>query len=188
MSIDISQFFLVFFEEAEELLAEMERLLLALDTDAPDTEQLAAIFRTAHSVKGGAATFGQADMTEVTHVLESLLDRLRRSEMALTSAHVDAFLAAKDVLKMQLDGHRHGTPVDLEAAAIVRARLEALSAGQAPAAAPPRPAPAARRRLSLDLPALAQEDVAALMAELDLVCTVSSQSLDGGRLRLCVEN
>jgi two-component system chemotaxis sensor kinase CheA len=187
MSIDISQFFLVFFEEAEELLAEMERLLLALDTDAPDTEQLAAIFRTAHSVKGGAATFGQADMTEVTHVLESLLDRLRRSEMALTSAHVDAFLAAKDVLKMQLDGHRHGTPVDLEAAAIVRARLEALSAGQAPAAAPPRPAPAARRRLSLDLPALAQEDVAALKAELELMGTVSSQTLDGGRLRLCVE-
>jgi two-component system chemotaxis sensor kinase CheA len=126
-------------------------------------------------------------MAEVTHVLESLLDRLRRGEMGLTSAHVDAFFAAKDVLKMQLDGHRHGTPVDLEAAAIVRARLEALSAGQAPAAAPPRPAPAARRRLSLDLPALAQEDVAALKAELELMGTVSSQTLDGGRLRLCVE-
>ena len=140
MSIDISQFFLVFFEEAEELLAEMERLLLALDTEAPDMEQMAAIFRTAHSIKGGAATFGQTDMTEVTHVLESLLDRLRRGEMALTSAHVDAFFAAKDVLKMQLDGHRHATPVDAVAVAAVRARLEALSSGHAPAVAMPAPA------------------------------------------------
>jgi len=188
MSIDISQFFQVFFEEAEELLAEMERLLLALDTDAPDMEQLAAIFRTAHSVKGGAATFGQTDMTEVTHVLESLLDGLRRGEMALTSAHVDAFLAAKDVLKMQLDGHRHETPVDLDAVAAVRARLEALSSGHAPVAAPPPQAPrAASRRLNLDLPALGEEEFDALRSELELMGTVSTETLDGGRLRLCVD-
>ena len=191
MSIDISQFFLVFFEEAEELLAEMERLLLALDTDAPDMEQLAAIFRTAHSIKGGAATFGQADMTEVTHVLESLLDRLRRGEMALTSAHVDAFLTAKDVLKMQLDGHRHAAPVDLEAVAAIRARLEGLSSGHAPAAAPPAmaaPAPAvAGRRFNLDLPALEPDDLDALTSELELMGTVSSRSLDDGRLRFVVD-
>nr|WP_314626314.1 chemotaxis protein CheA [uncultured Noviherbaspirillum sp.] len=191
MSIDISQFFLVFFEEAEELLAEMERLLLALDTDAPDMEQLAAVFRTAHSIKGGAATFGQADMTEVTHVLESLLDRLRRGEMALTSAHVDAFLAAKDVLKMQLDGHRHAAPVDLDAVAAIRARLEGLYTGHAPAAAPPataEPAPAvAGRRFNLDLPALAQDDLDALTSELELMGTVSSQALDDGRLRFVVD-
>ena len=188
MSIDISQFFQVFFEEAEELLAEMERLLLALDTDAPDMEQLAAVFRTAHSVKGGAGTFGQTDMTEVTHVLESLLDRLRCGEMALTSAHVDAFLAAKDVLKMQLDGHRHATPVDLEAVDAVLARLEALSSGHATAAPPaPQQAAAARRRLNLDLPALPQDDLDALLGELDLMGPVSSQPLDGGRLRLCVD-
>ncbi|MDB5759921.1 MAG: cheA [Burkholderia sp.] len=190
MSIDISQFFQVFFEEAEELLAEMERLLLTLDTEAPDMEQLAAIFRTAHSIKGGAATFGQTDMTEVTHVLESLLDRLRRGEMALTAAHVDAFFAAKDVLKMQLDGHRHAMPVDLDAVAAVRARLEALSAGHAPAAAPPmdaRPAPATSRRLNLDLPALEDEELDALKSELALMGTVSSQLLEDGRLRLCIE-
>jgi two-component system chemotaxis sensor kinase CheA len=195
MSIDISQFFLVFFEEAEELLAEMERLLLALDTDAPDMEQLAAIFRTAHSIKGGAATFGQADMTDVTHVLESLLDRLRRGEMALTSAHVDAFFAAKDVLKMQLDGHRHGAPVDLEAVAAIRARLEDLSSGHAHAATPSvmtTPAPAASeagasRRLSLVLPALEQDDLDALKSELELMGTVSAQVLDDGGLRLVVD-
>jgi two-component system chemotaxis sensor kinase CheA len=190
MSIDISQFFQVFFEEAEELLAEMERLLLALDTDAPDMEQMAAIFRTAHSIKGGAATFGQTDMTEVTHVLESLLDRLRRGEMALTSAHVDAFFAAKDVLKMQLDGHRHAMPVDLDAVAALRARLEALSSGHVPAAMPlpalQGPA-AASRRLNLDLPALQQDDLDALTSELALTGAVSSQALEGGGMRLSLD-
>ena len=143
MSIDISQFFQAFFDEAEELLAEKERLLLALDLAAPDAEELNAVFRTAHSIKGGASTFGLTDMTDVTHVLESLLDRIRKGEMALTSEHVDAFLAAKDVLKMQLDGHRHGAPVDQEAVADVRMVLQALlqqmpvGAAKAAAATPP---------------------------------------------------
>ena len=127
MTIDISQFFQVFFDEAEELLAEMERLLLAVNVDAPDAEDLNAIFRTAHSVKGGASTFGVTDMTEVTHILETLLDRIRKGEMALTSEHVDAFLAAKDILKMQLDGHRHGGAVDQDAVGDVRMMLQSLT-------------------------------------------------------------
>ncbi len=85
MTIDMSQFYQVFFDEADELLAEMEKLLLALDVNAPDSEDLNAIFRSAHSIKGGAATFGFTDITEVTHVLESLLDRIRKGEMALTT-------------------------------------------------------------------------------------------------------
>ena len=127
MTIDISQFYAVFFDEAEELLAEMERLLLGVNVESPDPEDLNAVFRTAHSVKGGASTFGVSDMSEVTHVLETLLDRIRKGEMALTSEHVDAFLAAKDILKMQLDGHRHGAEVDQDAVANVRMMLEALS-------------------------------------------------------------
>jgi two-component system chemotaxis sensor kinase CheA len=189
MSIDISQFFLVFFEEAEELLAEMERLLLALDTSAPDMEQLAAIFRTAHSIKGGAATFGQTDMTEVTHVLESLLDRLRRGEMALSSAHLDAFFAAKDVLKMQLDGHRHGAAVDQEAVQAARSRLEALSsattAGGAPQASAAPPMDSGSRRLRLALPPLKREDIAALATELALMGSLTEETRpEGGALLL----
>ena len=126
MTIDISQFYQVFFDEAEELLAEMERLLLGVDVESPGEEDLNAIFRTAHSVKGGASTFGVSDMSEVTHVLETLLDRIRKGEMALTSAHVDAFLAAKDVLKMQLDGHRNGAHVNQDAVADVRMMLQEL--------------------------------------------------------------
>src|SRR6476660_9404619 len=139
MTIDISQFFQVFFDEAEELLAEMERLLLAVDVAAPDAEDLNAIFRTAHSVKGGSSTFGLNDMTDVTHVLESLLEHIRKGEMALTAQHVDAFLAAKDVLKMQLDGHRNGAAVDQDTVANVRMVLQELSQDAVPAAAPPAP-------------------------------------------------
>jgi len=123
----MSQFYEVFFDEAEELLAEAERLLLGIDIGNPDVEDLNAIFRAAHSIKGGAATFGFMDMTEITHVLENLLDKIRKNEMALTAEHVDAFLAAKDVLKMEVDGHRLATDVDQEQVADVKMMLKSLS-------------------------------------------------------------
>src|SRR5450830_507615 len=127
MTIDMSQFYEVFFDEAEELLAEAERLLLGIEIEDPDSEELNAIFRAAHSIKGGAATFGFMDMTEITHVLENLLDKIRKNEMALTAEHVDAFLAAKDVLKMEVDGHRLATPVDEDQVADVKKMLSLLT-------------------------------------------------------------
>ncbi|MEN9630187.1 MAG: chemotaxis protein, partial [Pseudomonadota bacterium] len=72
--IDLSQFYQVFFEEAGENLESMEQMLLNLDIAAADDEELNAIFRCAHSVKGGAATFGFADVAELTHQMETLLD------------------------------------------------------------------------------------------------------------------
>ena len=127
MSTDMSQFYQVFFEEAAELLAEQENLLLGLDIESPDTEQLNAIFRAAHSIKGGASTFGFGDMTEVTHVLESLLDRIRKGEMKLTALMVDAFLTAADVLKVQLAGHRGDGKPEPAAAAAICSTLKRLS-------------------------------------------------------------
>ena len=191
MSIDISQFFKVFFDEAEELLAEMEKLLLAVDVADPDAEDLNAIFRTAHSVKGGASTFGLNDMSEVTHILESLLDRIRRGEMHLTSVHVDAFLAAKDILKMQLDGHRNGAAVDQDAVANVRMMLQELSADVAPMVSAPAPAfvqtevkaplAAGGRRYKIELPKVEQQDVNALAAELGLLGRISVTPIDAER-------
>ena len=127
MSTDMSQFYQVFFEEAAELLAEQENLLLGLDIESPDAEQLNAIFRAAHSIKGGASTFGFGDMTEVTHVLESLLDRIRKGEMKLTALMVDAFLTAADVLKVQLAGHRGDGKPEPAAAAAICSTLKRLS-------------------------------------------------------------
>ncbi len=143
MTIDMSQFYEVFFDEAEELLAEAERLLLGINIEDPDVEELNAIFRAAHSIKGGAATFGFMDMTEITHVLENLLDKIRKHEMALTAEHVDAFLAAKDVLKMELDGHRLATEVDQEQVADVKMVLKSLSEAGGVVVAPHPVAPAA---------------------------------------------
>jgi two-component system chemotaxis sensor kinase CheA len=196
MTIDISQFYQVFFDEAEELLAEMERLLLGVDVDAPDSEDLNAIFRTAHSVKGGASTFGITDMSEVTHVLESLLDRIRKGEMALTSQHVDAFLAAKDTLKMQLGGHRSGAHVDQDTVANVRMVLHDLSEGLVPAATIVAPSflhaePKAQtgegaHRYRIELPVVEQRDVNALVDEMGLMGRVSVTPLDGGRSALII--
>ncbi|MBC7502645.1 MAG: chemotaxis protein CheA [Herminiimonas sp.] len=173
MTIDMSQFYQVFFDETEELLAEMEKLLLAVDVAQPDGEDLNAIFRAAHSIKGGASTFGITDLAEITHVLETLLDRIRKGEMALTSEHVDAFLAAKDILKMQLDGHRLHTPVDLDAVADVRMMLQSLSQDVVvlvtAAARPPTPISGMVRRYAVTLPALSDRDVEALANELGLL-------------------
>ncbi len=195
MTIDMSQFYQVFFDEADELLAEMEKLLLALDVSSPDSEDLNAIFRAAHSIKGGAATFGFTDITEVTHMLESLLDRIRKGEMALTPDHVDAFLIAKDVLTMLMDGHHHGSSVDQEAVDSVCERLKALSQGlvsPAPAAAPAVPVPAAKAeavadadgnfRFRIELPEVPQRDVEALATELGLLGAITQEILADKRV------
>ncbi len=128
MTTDMSQFYQVFFEEAAELLAEMETRLLGLDLNAPSIEDLNAIFRTAHSIKGGAGTFGFSDMTDLTHLLESLLDRLRKGELAVRSEMIDVFLSAGDILKDQLAGHRGDGGADATAAAGVCKDLQRLAA------------------------------------------------------------
>jgi two-component system chemotaxis sensor kinase CheA len=104
--IDLSQFFQVFFEEAGENLGTMEQMLLELDVSAADDEELNAIFRCAHSVKGGAATFGFSDVAELTHQMEALLDKLRRHELQPTAQMVDVLLASGDALKAQLARHQ----------------------------------------------------------------------------------
>ncbi|QTB68421.1 chemotaxis protein CheA [Burkholderia pseudomallei] len=140
MTLDITQFYQTFFDEADELLAQMEQLLLNLDVASPDPEDLAAIFRAAHSIKGGAATFGFTALTETTHILESLLDRARNHELTLTKEMVDAFLETKDVLSDQLADYRASAEPDAAAAAAICAKLERLKASasgaQAATAAP----------------------------------------------------
>ncbi|WP_175006534.1 Hpt domain-containing protein, partial [Burkholderia lata] len=142
MTLDITQFYQTFFDEADELLAQMEQLLLNLDVGSPDPEDLAAIFRAAHSIKGGAATFGFSALTDTTHILESLLDRARNHELTLTKEMVDAFLETKDVLSDQLVDYRASAEPDAAAAATICAKLERLKA-ESGAGAPAAPAPAA---------------------------------------------
>ena len=137
MSIDLTQFYQIFFEEAAEHLAAMESLLLGLDVSNPSTDDLNAIFRAAHSIKGGAGTFGFNDMAEVTHALETLLDKLRKREMTLADEMVSAFLEAGDVIAMQLAAHRSEGESDAGAVSAVREKLDRLSSAAQPASVSP---------------------------------------------------
>ncbi|MBS0455125.1 MAG: chemotaxis protein CheA [Proteobacteria bacterium] len=151
--MDLSQFTQAFFVEAVELLGEMEHLLLELDVDAPDAEQLNAIFRAAHSIKGGAATFGFVALTDTTHLLETLLDRARHGQLRLSLPMIDAFLETKDALQEQLTAYQAGNEPEPEMVAHICAVLQQLAlehgnGGEAAAPAPavaaaPAPAPAA---------------------------------------------
>ncbi|NMM05788.1 chemotaxis protein CheA [Polaromonas sp.] len=125
--MDITQFYQTFFEEADELLAEMEQLLLGLDLQAPDSEHLHAIFRAAHSIKGGAATFGFLALTETTHLLENLLDRARHGDLKLTTKMMDAFLETKDVLQAQMGAYREGGEPEPDGVARICAVLRQLA-------------------------------------------------------------
>jgi two-component system chemotaxis sensor kinase CheA len=161
MAIDMSQFYQVFFEETAEHLANMENLLLALDVGDPDAEQLNAIFRAAHSIKGSSGTFGFTDLADVTHILENLLDRIRKGELRLHEDMIDAFLDAGDVLKGLLAAHQGEGEADRETAAAICQRLSKLTEDSGAAAAeagavPPAPtlaeAPAAQaNETGLDL-------------------------------------
>jgi two-component system, chemotaxis family, sensor kinase CheA len=126
--IDLSQFFQVFFEEAGENLDTMEQMLLNLDVGNADDEELNAIFRCAHSVKGGAATFGFSDVAELTHQMETLLDKLRRHELNPTAAMVDVLLASGDALKAQLARHQ-GNGADALDTTVLLNSIRAMSAG-----------------------------------------------------------
>ncbi len=114
MSMDISDFYQTFFDEADELLADMEQHLLELDPLAPDIEPLNAIFRAAHSIKGGAATFGFSVLQETTHLLENLLDGARRQEMSLSTEIINLFLETKDIMQEQLDAYKTSQQPDAE--------------------------------------------------------------------------
>ncbi|MGO2368646.1 MAG: Hpt domain-containing protein, partial [Serratia sp. (in: enterobacteria)] len=140
MSMDISAFYQTFFDEADELLADMEQHLLELDPLAPDIEPLNAIFRAAHSIKGGAATFGFSVLQETTHLLENLLDGARRQEMSLSTEIINLFLETKDIMQEQLDAYKTSQKPDADSFEYICQALRqlALDAQQqdAPAAQP----------------------------------------------------
>jgi two-component system chemotaxis sensor kinase CheA len=141
-ALDLSQFYQIFFEEAGENLDLMEQMLLNLNLETADDEELNGIFRCAHSVKGGAATFGFADVAELTHQMESLLDKLRRHELQPNAMMVDVLLESADISRMLLARHQAGETGDPPSTADLVRRISELAAGGMPApAAAPAPAP-----------------------------------------------
>ncbi|QKV54480.1 chemotaxis protein CheW [Comamonas antarctica] len=139
---DLTQFYQIFFEEAAENLDQMEQMLLDLDLTAADEEELNGIFRCAHSIKGGSATFGFADVAELTHKMESLLDRLRRHEITPIPQMVDVLLESADASRSLLARHQAGGVGEAISTLDLVRRISELAAGASPAAAAPAPEPA----------------------------------------------
>lgn len=131
MSIDLSQFHQVFFEESFEGLQLMESSLLELDCANPDGETINAIFRAAHSIKGSSSTFGFGAVAEFTHVLETLLDQVRVGSRRLTPEIVDLLLRSVDCLSGMLRSLQAGTALDTAQSRELIAAFNAILAQQA---------------------------------------------------------
>ena len=143
MKIDLSQFRQTFLQESAEHVESMEAGLLALRSAPDDVEILNAIFRSAHSIKGGAGSFGLTHLVRFTHGLESLLDRLRSLEIPATAEVISLLLQSVDVLRDMLDGGAEaGMP---DGAAQLAEQIENLCHG-APGSAEAPVEPTARHR------------------------------------------
>ena len=129
MSIDMEQFHQAFFEESFEGLDIMEAELLNLDVGTADVEVVNTIFRAAHSIKGGAGTFGFMNVSEFTHVMETLLDEMREGVRPVTQASMTALLESVDTVRHMLEAVRDGTDLDEEDVVKHRVALEAILAG-----------------------------------------------------------
>jgi two-component system, chemotaxis family, sensor kinase CheA len=134
-AVDLTQFHKTFFEESREGLDAMEAALLALDSGSTDHELVHTIFRAAHSIKGGAATFGFADVAAFTHVAESLLEEVRSERRAVDSGLIEVLLRSVDCMRAMLERSSQGQPVaDAESEAL-RVELVQLVSGEVAAPA-----------------------------------------------------
>jgi len=137
MSIDLSQFHQVFFEESFEGLDAMEAALMELDPAAVDSETINTIFRAAHSIKGGSATFGFSSVAEFTHILETLLDEIRDGKRGISQDDVDLFLQSVDCLRELLQSLQEKEEPDTTLSLELGRAFEAiLSVAAAPVEAP----------------------------------------------------
>jgi two-component system chemotaxis sensor kinase CheA len=131
VAIDISQFHQVFFEESLEGLDGMEKSLMELSTSnidgaVVDNEAINSIFRAAHSIKGGSATFGFSTIASFTHVLETLLDQIRNGQRAITSEHVELFLQSVDCMRSMLSCYQQQQEPSPELSRDLSVRFEAI--------------------------------------------------------------
>ncbi len=130
MTIDLSEFHDVFFEECFEGLDIMESGLLTLD-QTTDVDDINAIFRAAHSIKGGGASFGFMEISGFTHVMETLLDEMRDGSREITRKSIDLLLESVDILRDMVNAARDEEENNQQAVAQVRQKLDAMLANNA---------------------------------------------------------
>ena len=198
--MDISDFYQAFFDEADELMADMEKYLLELDLETPDREVLNAIFRAAHSIKGGAGTFGFTVLQQTMHILENLLDDVRSGKLQINDPIRDLFLESKDIMQDQLDAYKASAEPDQEAFRYICEALRQIALDSAePASLPvevatpvvvesvaaPVAAPKPEsERLRIILSSVKEEDQQPLIDELGNLGMVSALQTDKTGLQL----
>ena len=135
MAIDLNRFIATFFDEAQEHLEAIEERAMALGSGKTDKEVLDAIFRAAHSIKGGSGTFGFSQLTDATHEMETLFDGFRKGKGRADQSTVRLLLDACDIFKAHIarlkEGHRDNDP----AMDALRAQLIGYRAGSVTPAA-----------------------------------------------------
>jgi two-component system, chemotaxis family, sensor kinase CheA len=124
MALDLAQFHDAFFDESYEALDSMEAALLKLTIGAPEPELIGTIFRVAHSIKGGSATFGFSEVASFTHTCETLLDELRGNRMEVSRHITDLLLKSVDVMRDMLRGVQNKEPIDAQRVADLQFDLE----------------------------------------------------------------
>ena len=124
MSMDMNEIHAIFFEESFEGVDTMEAGLLKLDAQSTDSELINTIFRAAHSIKGGAATFGFSAVSDFTHGVETLLDQLRSGQRQVSDELVGVLLASVDVIRDMLDAFQQGRNPDTDAIARCQADID----------------------------------------------------------------
>ncbi|HRD47695.1 MAG TPA: Hpt domain-containing protein, partial [Caulobacter sp.] len=162
-----------FFIECDELLAQLEEGLMAMEQGSADAETINSVFRAVHSVKGGGGAFGLDPLVRFSHVFETLLDQIRSSQVEPTEAVVATLLRAADMLADHVAAARDGGVADEARSEQIAAAIMSHTIGGAAAAeyeAQPdeiegldfKP-----QMISLDLPAAessADVDISALLA------------------------
>ncbi len=144
-SMDMSQYLGAFLDEAGDNLKHLDDLILAVEKDPSDMDNLAEIFRSAHTLKGMSATMGFDRMASLTHAMEDMLDYVRKGTYALKPADMDLLFRSLDTLQSMVDSIRSaGGEGEAETGALVQALRDAVKPGKpaaevSPAAAEPGP-------------------------------------------------
>jgi len=141
LDLDMAEIAKVFFQECREGLDVMEAGLLSLDASA-DLENINTIFRAAHSIKGGAATFGFSEVAQFTHGVETLLDEMRNAARPVTEDAVQVLLKSCDCLREMMQAIEAEKPLDAAKTTAVNHELKRILADAAGPArfAVPQPA------------------------------------------------
>ncbi|UCC45837.1 MAG: chemotaxis protein CheA [Candidatus Zixiibacteriota bacterium] len=118
-----------FLLESDELVLSLDNNLVTLEKSPDDLELLNEIFRATHTIKGTSSFLGLEQVTCLTHKMEDILNKLRKSEMVVTPGIMDILLESVDLLKVLLDHVREGKSEELDLSRIL-ARLEGGLKGQ----------------------------------------------------------